>query len=142
MTRDIFLRFATRLVVAAAFSLGLAAVSHATEVKYSVGPGANSKALTLPENVPVSLTGNSTTSGDYGVGQATIWCLPTEPGLQWVGVSWYSAGTSYRNYYPNASNIVALDTDGFVFVNVDVASKCTLVIGNTGSVTATGTVIY
>jgi hypothetical protein len=141
MTRHISLRFANCLVVAAAISLVLPAAARATEVQFSLASGKNSAPISLPKKVPVTLKGNTTTSGHYGIGEALIQCVPNV-GMQWVANSWYSAGVPYASDTSTTNTILFIDSFGEVEIRVFNRADCTIIIINGSTFHQTGTLIY
>jgi hypothetical protein len=74
--------------------------------KFTLAPGATSKAITPPANVPVQVMGIQTAVGDRGVGHITLLRTPSSlpPAfLEWQGYDIYS----------NTVNSPALSTGGF-----------------------------
>jgi hypothetical protein len=112
-------------------------------VPYSLAAGANSAPINVPRNVPVQVMGVTTTIGERGVGQATLFS-PTDPPLfiEWTGVESPSVAgaavvTSGYSDVPG-THILFLDYGNFVDIEVD--SSTTIHIHNSSGGLRTGSV--
>jgi hypothetical protein len=142
-------RFVSTLGAVAALALAIAspetasaAAPHKVVVHYSLAAGATSAAITLPPNVPISLTGVQTTIGTRGVGQASLLSIPNSF-VEWLGLESPSAAAVTSGFSgTTGTHIVYLDFSHLV--DVQVSGPSSIQVHNANSIGQTGdvTLIY
>jgi hypothetical protein len=124
-------------------SFSAASAVRSLTVAFSLAAGANSAPINVPRNVPVQVIGVTTTVGERGVGQATLFS-PTDPPtfIEWTGVESPSiAGpvVTTSGYSDIAgTHILFLDYGNHVDIQVD--SGTTIRIHNASTGLRTGSI--
>jgi hypothetical protein len=110
-------------------------------VPFTLDAGTDSAPITVPPNTPVSLTGVTLTSGERGVGSATLLRIP-DGFIEWVGLGSPSlAGAAISDDYSAVpgSHIIDIDYGNFVAIQVNDANSIRIHNGSAGG--RTGTVV-
>ncbi len=145
------MRLASLLLAALVVTSTLAVVVHATQtittpnaslISYSLGAGANSGAITPPENQSVLVMGVQTTTGFRGVGFVTMLHVPSSF-LEWVGLESTPGATITQGYSGTVgTHIVYLDFGHQVDIQVDGTDSFRVHNGSTGTRTGKVTMIW
>jgi len=109
-----------------------------TVFNYSLAPGANSVAHTVPANVPVLVMGVCTSLGVRGVGQVTLLHIPSSF-LEWTGLE-SPFGASITNGYSGTAGTHIVYIDYSHQVDIQVASSDTIRVHNGSGALRTGNV--
>ncbi|MGA9508243.1 MAG: hypothetical protein WBV55_06295 [Candidatus Sulfotelmatobacter sp.] len=135
--------FLTGLFAVLTLAVGLHAAQtittpNAAEVKYSLGAGDNSAAVTPAVSTPVLVMGVQNSLGYRGVGQVALLHVPSSF-LEWTGIESPAAAALTSGYSGTAgTHILYLDYSHLV--QIQVASADTFLIHNGNSITMTGVV--
>src|SRR2546423_820843 len=110
---------------------------NAAFISYNLAGGANSAAITPVASRPVLVMGCSTTANYEGVGQVT---LIHNPGtyFDWAGVE--SGGNAFAGGVSGIAGVHIVYIDNVHKVDVQVASRDTILVHNGNSLTVTGRV--
>ena len=94
---------------------------NAAFISYSLAAGANSAPITPVTNKSVLVMGCCTTSGIPGVGQVSLFHIPSG-GMVWVGLQSYPATAITSGTSSTAGHvIVSIDSNFLVFIEVNSA---------------------
>src|SRR5881394_601780 len=111
---------------------------NAAFISYSLAAGTNSAAITPVTNRAVLVMGCCTTSLNRGVGQVSLYHIPSS-GFTWVGLEpWNSATITSGQSATAGAHIVYIDQPHKV--DIKIASADTIVIHNGNTITMAGNV--
>jgi hypothetical protein len=137
--KAIRIRRAQIALAAALACLGGSAFADQTHIKYSLAPGA-SKTIVVPEvNTPVLISCTQITTGDTGIGQATIVRGTGNNQMTWTGFDFTTNAVSSGTTRTQGFHIIWCDYAGYV--DIESLTPTEIQVKNTSTFTAVGDVM-